>query len=176
VNKRKRVGKCENGVKTAFDSFKVECYRQGWRVTHPLREKLDAGTLELTFAPGMKRVVMKTLIYPCDEDPLWNMMKYRCGRSTLTAWQTRPTPASKPNTGSGDGTFHLAVAATANPRPKRVPPGPRSSVPGLANEFVSFPETAVSGRRDEASLETPHHRPPGFPEAPRPQDPTRSAA
>jgi len=53
--------------------------RRGWRVTHPITEKLDAGTLELTFEPRMKRVVMKTFIYPCDKDPLWNMMKYRGG-------------------------------------------------------------------------------------------------
>ena len=60
--------------------------RQGWHVTHPLSEKLNAcpmvrraGTLELTFEPRMKRVVMKTFIYPCDKDPLWNMMKYRGG-------------------------------------------------------------------------------------------------
>jgi len=51
--------------------------RQGWRVTHPLSEKLDAGTLELTFEPRMKRVVMKTFIYPYDKDPFWNMMKHR---------------------------------------------------------------------------------------------------
>ena len=60
--------------------------RQGWRVTHPLSEKLDAcatlrraGSLELTFERRMKRVVIKTFIYPCDKDPLWNMMKYRGG-------------------------------------------------------------------------------------------------
>jgi len=62
--------------------------RQGWRVTHPLSEKLDAcptlrraGSLELTFETRMKSVVMKTFIYPCDNDPLWNMMKYRSGSS-----------------------------------------------------------------------------------------------
>ena len=60
--------------------------RQRWRVTHPLSEKLDAcatlrraGSLELTFERRMKRVVMKTFIYPCDNDPLWNTMKYRGG-------------------------------------------------------------------------------------------------
>ena len=60
--------------------------RQGWRVTHPLSEKLDAcatlrraGSLELTFERRMKRVVIKTFIYPRDKDPLWNMMKYRGG-------------------------------------------------------------------------------------------------
>lgn len=52
---------------------------QGWRVIHPLSEKSDAGALELTFESRMKRVVMKTFIYPCDKDPLWNMMKYRGG-------------------------------------------------------------------------------------------------
>ena len=53
--------------------------RKGWSVTHPLAKKLDAGTIELTFEPRLKRVVMKTFIYPCDKDPLWNMMKYRGG-------------------------------------------------------------------------------------------------
>jgi len=53
--------------------------RHGWRVTHPLSEKLDGGTLELTFEPRMKHVVMKTFVYPCDNDPFWNMMKYRGG-------------------------------------------------------------------------------------------------
>ncbi len=53
--------------------------RKGWSVTHPLAKKLDAGTIELTFEPRLKRVVMKTFIYPCDKDPLWNIMKYRGG-------------------------------------------------------------------------------------------------
>ena len=53
--------------------------KQGWHVTHPLSKGLDAGTLELTFEPRMKRVVMKTFVYPCNKDPLWNMMKYRGG-------------------------------------------------------------------------------------------------
>ena len=54
--------------------------RQGWRPTHPLSEKLDAGSPELTFESRMKRVVMKTFIYPCDKDFLWNIMKYPKGR------------------------------------------------------------------------------------------------
>jgi len=53
--------------------------RQGWRTAQPLSEKRDGGALELTFERRMKRVVMKTFIYPCDNDPLWNMMKYRGG-------------------------------------------------------------------------------------------------
>ena len=53
--------------------------RKGWRTAHPLSEKPDAGSLELTFERRMKRVVIKTFIYPCDKDPLWNMMKYRGG-------------------------------------------------------------------------------------------------
>lgn len=53
--------------------------RQGWRTAQPLSEKRDGGALELTFERRMKRVVIKTFIYPCDKDPLWNMMKYRGG-------------------------------------------------------------------------------------------------
>lgn len=53
--------------------------RRGWKVIHPLSDNVDAGTLELTFEPRMKGVVMKTFIYPCDSSRLWNMMKYRGG-------------------------------------------------------------------------------------------------
>jgi len=63
-----------------FHNMLCEAFeRRGWLKAHPLSEKLDAGTLELTFEPRMKGVVMKTFIYPCDSQRLWNMMKYRAG-------------------------------------------------------------------------------------------------
>jgi hypothetical protein len=63
-----------------FHTMLCEAFeRLGWRKTDPLSAKLDAGTLELTFEPRMKGVVMKTFVYPCDSQRLWNMMKYRGG-------------------------------------------------------------------------------------------------
>ncbi|GEM_PF-3034990 len=53
--------------------------RRGWHVIHPLSKKIDAGTLEITFQPKRKRMEIKTFIYPCGSDPLWNTMKYRGG-------------------------------------------------------------------------------------------------
>ncbi len=75
----------KGSVLYAFKFHEMLCHafeRLGWKVIHPLSESLDAGTLELTFEPRMKGVVMKTFIYPCDKDPLWNMMKFRGGSKT----------------------------------------------------------------------------------------------
>ena len=53
--------------------------RQGWTYCPLINDKVDVGSLEITFEPRMKTIVLKTFVYPCDESKLWNMFKYRGG-------------------------------------------------------------------------------------------------
>ena len=58
--------------------------KKGWQTCHPLDVQNDMGALELTFEPRMNlklkaTIVMKTFLYVCEDDKLWNMVKYRGG-------------------------------------------------------------------------------------------------
>ncbi len=81
ANKRKE------SILYALDFHEKLCkafLKKGWQITHPLDVQNDMGALELTFEPRMnlklkKTIVMKTFLYVCEDDRLWNMVKYRGG-------------------------------------------------------------------------------------------------
>ena len=56
--------------------------RKQWKICHPLDEKKQAGTIELAIEPRMnlklkEKLVIKTFVYVCESDRLWNTIKYR---------------------------------------------------------------------------------------------------
>ena len=58
--------------------------RKQWKICHLLDEKQQAGAIELTFEPRMNlklkgKLVIKTFVYVCESDRLWNTIKYRGG-------------------------------------------------------------------------------------------------
>lgn len=58
--------------------------RSGWRECHLLDNKFQVGHIELVFEPRMnlkfdETIVIKTFVYVCESDKLWNMLKYRGG-------------------------------------------------------------------------------------------------
>jgi len=81
ANKRKE------SILYALDFHEKLCkafLKKGWQTCHPLDVQNDLGVLELTFEPRMnlklkKTIVMKTFLHVCEDDRLWNMVKYRGG-------------------------------------------------------------------------------------------------
>lgn len=59
-------------------------YSSGWNKIDPVKDYLDASYIEVIQEDRMnlkleEKLVLKSHLYACESNPLWNMMKYRGG-------------------------------------------------------------------------------------------------